>query len=86
MKRSMLIVLICLAWACSRETSESAPPPPAAPLTAQEASPSEAKEPTAEQVPVPADFADEARAAITQSNYKAELAALTQEIESDAAR
>jgi hypothetical protein len=87
MKRLMLLSVLTLVCACSGKSDEAAAPQASAPATdTAHAAPSASKEPTAEQVPVPSDFAEQARASITRANYRAELSALTQEIEGDTAR
>jgi hypothetical protein len=81
MKRLQLACCLSLLSACTGTSSE--PAQDTAPAAPSVTTPSAAKEPTAEQVPVAADFAEEAHAAIQPASYKAELAALAREIESD---
>jgi hypothetical protein len=80
MKHAHILVALALLGACSGKSN--APDESAAPAPAP-ASTSAAPEPTPEQVPVPADFAEEASASINEASYKAELAVLARDIESD---
>jgi hypothetical protein len=79
MMRPLMLTLCVLACACTRESSEDTSEPGTTAAPEQAAPP----EPTAEQVPVPADFEADARTTITQASYKAELAQLAQEIDAD---
>jgi hypothetical protein len=87
MKRSLSISVLTATLMLAACKSDEAPaaepaaePPPAAPAAAPEPAAEPEPDPTAEQVPVPDDFEDEALEEVTPDTLRAELDALEKEI------
>lgn len=86
--KACLAALLLLGTACPGETSDEpveAPVTPA-PTSQPSASPTPSKEltqPSAQQVPVSADFEAEAETAIDARTYKKELEALSRQIDQE---
>lgn len=81
---------LCALLACSSGDADKAHPsaaPQAAPDVPPSPSPSPAApvaaQPTAEEIPLAEDFADQAESEISRESYRSELSALAKEIESD---
>jgi hypothetical protein len=77
---SLALLLLVTLWACGKK---EAPPPAPAPAQTAPAEEPVAAEPTQEDLPVTADFEEEAQQAIRADNYQAELDALEKEISAD---
>ena len=89
---ALCLLLLALAGCGNEPTPPIEPAPPAAPpepVPAPAAAPTAAPvaapepEPTAEEVPVAEDFEAEAETKIDTKNYKAELAALDEELSAE---
>jgi hypothetical protein len=73
-----ILFMLSVLVGCAREPAAEPPAPePSAPAAATPEPP----EPTAAQVPIPADFSEEASKSITPETYKAELASIASELE-----
>jgi len=84
---TMLVSALVCVSACENEKvpepTPATPPTPVAPGPSAAAAPAPAPTAaaaTAENIPVAADFEDEAEKSITKANYKVELSALEAEI------
>ena len=76
--------LLAFAGCGNRDEAPPPEPPPAAP--SPEPTPAPAADdvlPSAEVLPVPDDFEDEAATEVTESTYRAELDAIEKDIEAD---
>jgi hypothetical protein len=82
MSRQLSIVLVVLAG-CAREPSAEPPAPAPEPSAPAVAATSQPPEPTAVQVPIAEDFRDEASRVVTSATYKAELAAIADQLEAE---
>lgn len=88
--KACLCALLLFAAACPEDTSDAPVEAPTAPApgsqpSATAAPPKELTQPSAQQVPVSADFEAEAETAIDARTYKKELDALARQIDQEGA-